>query len=557
VLQVSKRFDLNEKPTPAESLVPKNGLFILVDALRADALIDPVARRYLTPTLARLADNGFVCSVVANAQGTQFVMPALHSLTYPLDHGGYNNGIRDRPKCIAETMRESGLETYMLANAGQLGVTMGYDRGFNTIHAATDYRGLISERIKHTLKYHLDLWKEGVRTESETIEIITLEFGMLLERMGEMIEHQDKLMWPRAIRRINARVAMGIAAEQRLLQEEPSAILRKLTWLPGSIYWRFLGVRQVRPMSRFFWAVIAALKTHTRNYIAKRPRIPFFLLSHYPAIFSDVIRGMETKIAELKDKRWFAYVHLMDVHDCRALNRPFHVAGRLRYLPRWLLARARGLTNRRWVYDTAVMYVDRKLGRIIRALEATGQLRDTVILVTGDHGDSYPESPREKGNVASRTHYENIDVPMLLSGAGKAVADIGMIDSMGMSASLLDALGIKPHPSFKGRSVFEGGRAAVISESCGSGNADISRRDIFFTVTTETHRMMATLVGTELQPTQIYNRRVDPRELDNLIDDPEQREIVETLIGHIFSERREIMDLRGVIQVSSATQSIA
>jgi arylsulfatase A-like enzyme len=146
---------------------------------------------------------------------------------------------------------------------------------------------------------------------------------------------------------------------------------------------------------------------------------------------------------------------------------------------------------------------------------------------------------------------------MLLSGAGRTATDDGMIDSMGMSATLLDALGVSPDPSFKGISAFEGGRPAVVSESCGSGNADISRRDIFFTVTSATHRMMATLVGTELRATQLYDRRRDPREIEDLIADPAQRAVISTLIDAIHIERRDLMDLRGVArpQVAAATST--
>ena len=42
---------------------------------------------------------------------------------------------------------------------------------------------------------------------------------------------------------------------------------------------------------------------------------------------------------------------------------------------------------------------------------------------------------------------------------------------------LLEAAGIDGHPSHKGKSAFGAGRVAVISESCGHGNADIARRD--------------------------------------------------------------------------------
>ena len=81
----------------------KKALFILIDACRYDTVANPKAASYLFPNLAEIADHGFLRRVVANAQGTQFVMPSLFSQTYPLDHGGYNTGIRDRsrsfPRC--------------------------------------------------------------------------------------------------------------------------------------------------------------------------------------------------------------------------------------------------------------------------------------------------------------------------------------------------------------------------------------------------------------------------------------------------------------------------
>ena len=75
----------------------KNVLFLLIDGHRYDVLSDADAAAKLTPNLARLAKDGQVLRCTANAQATQFVMPALFSGTYPLDYGGYNDGILRRP----------------------------------------------------------------------------------------------------------------------------------------------------------------------------------------------------------------------------------------------------------------------------------------------------------------------------------------------------------------------------------------------------------------------------------------------------------------------------
>ena len=79
----------------------KNGIFFVIDGLRYDVVSELENAREVVPNLAEIASNGSVTRTVANAQATQFVLPALFSLTYPLDYGGYNNGIRHRPRSYA------------------------------------------------------------------------------------------------------------------------------------------------------------------------------------------------------------------------------------------------------------------------------------------------------------------------------------------------------------------------------------------------------------------------------------------------------------------------
>ena len=186
--------------------------------------------------------------------------------------------------------------------------------------------------------------------------------------------------------------------------------------------------------------------------------------------------------------------------DCRAINRPLPTLVRWRFLPRWLSARARGFTQRRFLYDSALMQVDHAIGKIFQALRQSGQWDDTIVLVTGDHGSFYAENPRgKKFPVQVRTHYEDIEVPLIMHGAKPAPEGHGLIDSMGVTASLLDALGVAPDSSFKGAGVYTGGREAVISESCGSDNADLARRR-----TRRNFRIaQASCSGSRCKPTQL------------------------------------------------------
>lgn len=524
-------------PTP-----PKNGLFLLIDALRYDVLSDPKARRFLVPNLARLADRGFVRQVVTNAQSTQFVVPSLFSLTYPLDYGGYNNGIRERPQSFVESLKAAGFETHLLASCNQLGVATGYGRGFDTIRTTSDFRILLEQRIGRTLRYELDTKRKTGEPDADAQ--IAKEVALLLDGITEMINHHDKSLWPPKLLRINRRVAEGCAAERALLDRAPEAVLAKLTGIAPGIYWRFLGQPKPGGLRLFWHRALESVKWRTRRWIAAQTLWPFLAMSHFPVIFGDIIAPLCRLVEERSGRRWFIHMHAMDVHDCRSVSRPLHLIGRLRFLPRWFAARLRGHTRRRWLYDTAVMYVDRLLGRLIETLERTGQLGNTVILATGDHGLYYAESPRKKSEIGYRTHYEDLEVPLMLANPPGPPVDAGMIDSMGVTATFLDALDVPQHPSFKGVSALRGGRLGVVSENCGQGNADIARRNIYFTVTTPSHKMMAVLRGSTLDVEQLYDRKIDPREIHNVVSDPAQRAIVEGMIALLRAERAEIFALR-------------
>jgi len=535
----------------------KNALFLLIDAMRHDVLSDPEARRFMVPNLSRLADEGFVRKVVTNAQSTQFVMPAIFSQTYPLDHGGYNTGIRLRPRSFVETLKDQGWATHKLVTSNQLGLHHGYERGFETVKTGSDFRVILQHYIERSLDYEIGLWKKGERSDEETIEYFQREYGLLLEQIREAWNTFNKSFWPPRLRRINERVVSGLDRELVLVRQQPILAVNKIAWISGAMYWRFLGDLKINRFKRFFWHGVGFVQHRTRRWIADRIFPPFFFFSHFPMVLPDVIDEICRFIGSRDDERWFTYMHFMDVHDCRAFNRGLRVIARWRFLPKYWLGRLRGYTNRRFAYDTAIMTVDAAVGKMIRSLEKSGQLENTVIIVTADHGSYYAENPRkQKLILATRTHYEDIEVPLMMFGADREPEGDGMIDSMGVTATLLDVLGTEPDPSFKGVSAFAGGRDAVISESCGHGNADLKRRDIHFTVSTRTHRMMVKLTGSKFTTEELYDITTDPRELKNVVSVAQNIGVIAELYDCLFAERAELIALRGVASPPAPSETI-
>lgn len=533
----------------------KNVLFLLIDGMRYDVLADPPAAAALLPNLARLAGEGFVLRGVANAQSTQFVMPALFSQTYPLDHGGYNDGIAGRPASFVERLRAAGYHTCLTASCNLLTPQSGYDRGFEYMGTAADYRHLIEYRIEKTLSHHLNQWRAGEIGEAEAIAHIAPDMERLLAGIEDDVRRHSKELWSGRLRRINEAVARKVPAELELLRREPAAVMRKLAALPPILYWRWMGRRRINPVRRFLHRALESVRWRSRA-LAGRFDLPFVLLTHYQVIAGEVFGGLRRLLPTLPQP-WYAHLHVMDLHDSFAQSRPLHALGKFRYLPRYLRARRAGATRRHVLYDLALCYVDAHIGKLLRTLEESGKLENLLIVVTADHGNYYAGSPRHKRNIAFRSNVEDIEVPVAVWGAGPAPAEPGLVDSMGTTATILDLCGVSPDPSFKGISIYQGGREAVISESAGAGYADLVNKDLYFTVTTRRHRLMTVLRGSEIEVLQLFDRREDPWELDDLSRDAAQAPVVAALLAHLHAERGELLALRGALPPEGGRRAAA
>jgi arylsulfatase A-like enzyme len=103
-------------------------------------------------------------------------------------------------------------------------------------------------------------------------------------------------------------------------------------------------------------------------------------------------------------------------------------------------------------FDNALRYVDEQLGRLRRYLAEAGELDDTFMVITADHGELF----FDKGLVThGRSLYEvEARVPLWLRWPGHIPAEqrdepVSHLDVM---PTVLDYLDLPPHPSWQGRS---------------------------------------------------------------------------------------------------------
>jgi choline-sulfatase len=187
----------------------------------------------------------------------------------------------------------------------------------------------------------------------------------------------------------------------------------------------------------------------------------------------------------------------------------------------------------RSAYYGMISELDARIGRILDELENSGQLKNTLIVYTADHGEMLGEHGLWFKNVLLEGAAR---VPMILAGAGLPQgrtldAPVSHVD---LVATLLDVAGIEKPDALRGHSLLrlmEGNSAAappvVYSESHSGGNSTGS----FMIRKGHWKYIHFSWYDDNL----LFNLEDDPGEMSNLAHNPERASIVEDLRGHLTS----------------------
>jgi choline-sulfatase len=184
------------------------------------------------------------------------------------------------------------------------------------------------------------------------------------------------------------------------------------------------------------------------------------------------------------------------------------------------------IRNARHAYYANTSYFDNKVGEIVRTLDETGQLDNTVIFVTADHGDMLGE----RGLWYKMNFFEHSGrVPLVMAGPNVAKG------AMASPCSLVDILptmidiaaqngGNKPElgQPIDGRSLWPmaTGKGEDNGDAIGEYCAEMTGHPVFMI-----RRGAYKYIHCDGDPAQLYNIANDPAELTNLADDPAHQSI--------------------------------
>ena len=108
-------------------------------------------------------------------------------------------------------------------------------------------------------------------------------------------------------------------------------------------------------------------------------------------------------------------------------------------------------------YLNLVKEADRQIGRLMGGLRERGLDQDTLVVITGDHGEAFGE-PHPAWGHGSRLYDENVKVPFVvwsprLVTGGRRVKTLG--SHVDVSATIADLVGLPPAEAWHGQSLFD------------------------------------------------------------------------------------------------------
>lgn len=197
-------------------------------------------------------------------------------------------------------------------------------------------------------------------------------------------------------------------------------------------------------------------------------------------------------------------------------------------------------------YYAMIANLDENVGRLVDALKKRGVYDDTVFIFTSDHGEMFGSH----GRVQKLTFYEEAArIPFLVklpnsTRAGKTSG--AMLSTVDMAPTVLGLLGLPIPDEMEGDDLS----GVVLGESGasepefvylqGPGHTHLWEDGAEWRAIRDKRHTYAVYRrdGSEL----LFDNVADPLQQSNLIDDPKQRDVVETMRARLKAKREELSD---------------
>lgn len=174
-------------------------------------------------------------------------------------------------------------------------------------------------------------------------------------------------------------------------------------------------------------------------------------------------------------------------------------------------------------YYAMISHLDDRIGDLLDTLEETGELDNTIIIMTGDNGLAVGQH----GLFGKQALYEHsIHVPLLISGPGVGIASRqqGLCYLIDIFPTICDLVGLETPASVEGQSLLP----VIQGESAGRESLVFAMTQFQRAIREGDWKLIETAVE-NTRVTQLFDLAADPWEMKNLADDAEHAATVARL----------------------------
>lgn len=247
----------------------------------------------------------------------------------------------------------------------------------------------------------------------------------------------------------------------------------------------------------------------------------------------------------------FGYVQFGDLHAIRRFPRQYSIGGSLPFgefdesevregNQELVPPREPFVTALKGIYDTNLRYVDAQIERFYRELEERDELEDTILIVTGDHGEAMGEHalqsrewfeyPREHFGFGHGAEFfqESINVPLVVLNGQVDDERSDWVSTADIVPTVVDELDLNVDIEFDGVSLLDSTdtKRAVLAEEAGLGYEQTA-------VIKGEYKLLTSPNNDEIR---LFDFSDDPRE-QNDIDVGTNQAIVRELQRHVPSDK--------------------
>jgi arylsulfatase A-like enzyme len=154
------------------------------------------------------------------------------------------------------------------------------------------------------------------------------------------------------------------------------------------------------------------------------------------------------------NRPYFAVLNYFDTHDPYFPPMPYRAAFSKEQGRYWLPEELRPfppqqLGQLRAAYEEAMLYVDHETGALRRTLEQRGDLENTVVIITADHGEAFGEHDASVTGHGVTLFTPMLHVPLVISFPSRLPSGVRRTETVSLRdipATVMDLLGVQRHP---------------------------------------------------------------------------------------------------------------